>query len=85
MESGFYESQIMICAMCRQAETLDGRTPVMFEQGEFRLLVNRVPARICPSCAEAYVDEETAEQLLRIARQTSEAGILEAQCEYSSS
>jgi YgiT-type zinc finger domain-containing protein len=69
--------------MCRQVETLDGRTAVMFGRGEFRLLVNSVPAHVCPNCGEAYLEEETAEQLLRIARETSEAGILDVQCEYS--
>jgi len=74
----------MICVICWQGETVDGRTLVTFERGEFRLLVNNVPARVCPRCGEAYVEGATAEHLLRLARQKFEAGILEAQCEYSS-
>ena len=73
----------MICVICRQAETVNGLTLVTFERGELRLLVTRVPARVCPSCGEAYVDQGVAEQLLRIARQKSEAGILDSECEYS--
>lgn len=73
----------MICLICRQAETLDGSTIITFERGEFKLIVNSVPARVCPSCGEAYMDQAVAEQLLRIAGQRSEAGILDSQCEYS--
>ena len=57
----------MICVICRQAEPVDGLTLVAFERGEFRLLVKNVPARLCPGCGEAYVDEEITEQLLQIA------------------
>ena len=73
----------MICVICRRAETVNGPTTIMFERGEFRLLVKSVPAQTCPNCAEAYVDEEIAQQLLRIARQVSESGILDTQYEYS--
>ena len=72
----------MICVICRQAETVNGLTTIGFERGEFRLLVKSVPARICPSCEEAYVEEMIAKELLQIARQVSESGLLDSQCEY---
>ena len=64
----------MICLICRQAETVDGLTSVNFERGEMRLAVNNVPAHVCPSCGEAYVEEEVAVQLLREAEEMSKAG-----------
>jgi YgiT-type zinc finger domain-containing protein len=73
----------MICVVCRQAETVNGLTTIRFERGEFRLLVKSVPAQTCPSCDEAYVEEEVAKQLLQIAGQISESGILDTQYEYS--
>lgn len=73
----------MICLICRQAETVDGLTTVNFEHGEFRLVVNNVPARICPSCGEAYVDEEVAVKLLRDAEEMSRAGINDDVIEYN--
>jgi|KBSSwiStaDraftv2_1062776.scaffolds.fasta_scaffold6846849_1 YgiT-type zinc finger domain-containing protein len=72
----------MTCLICRQAEIVEGFTAIHFERGEMRLLVNHVPARVCPHCGEAYVDEEMASQLLRIARKMSEAGSLEEEMEY---
>jgi YgiT-type zinc finger domain-containing protein len=74
----------MTCVICWQAEAIDGLTSVTFEREEFRLLVNGVPARVCPNCGEAYVGEAIVEQLLRLTTEKSEAGILNAQCEYRS-
>jgi YgiT-type zinc finger domain-containing protein len=74
----------MICLICRQAETLDGLTSVHFERGEMRLVVNHVPARVCPSCGEAYVEEQVAVRLLREAEAISAVGEMEAVREYSS-
>jgi len=67
----------MICLICRQAETVDGLTSVHFERGEMRLVVNDVPARVCPSCGEAYVDEDVAVRLLQITVEVSDAGIMQ--------
>jgi YgiT-type zinc finger domain-containing protein len=72
----------MICLMCRRAEPVGGFTSVQFERGEFRLVVNGVPARVCPSCGEGYLEEAVAEQILGFARQRLEAGMLDQQCEY---
>ena len=73
----------MTCLICRQAEIVDGFTFVAFERGEFKLIVKGVPARVCPSCGEAYVEEATAVRLLTIARQRYEAGSVDTQSEYS--
>ena len=72
----------MICLICRQAEIVDGLTSVNFERGEIRLLVNNVPARVCPSCGEAYVSEDVAVKLLSDANEMSKAGMIQAVIEY---
>lgn len=74
----------MICLLCRQAETVDGVTSVCFERGEVRLVVNNVPARVCPSCGEAYVEEQVAVSLLREAEAMFAAGELDAVRNYPS-
>lgn len=72
----------MICLICRQAETVEGVTLVVLERGEFRLAISGVPARVCPSCAEAYVGEMIALQLLKVARRQHEQGVIDTHCEY---
>jgi YgiT-type zinc finger domain-containing protein len=73
----------MLCLICRLAETVDGLTTVHFERGEMRLVVNHVPARVCPSCGEAYVEEDVAVRLLRGADEISAAGEMDAVIEYN--
>ena len=73
----------MICLICRQTEITDSFTAVFFERGEMRLVVNNVPSRVCPSCGEAYLDEEVAMRLLRAAEETSKAGISDDVIEYN--
>jgi YgiT-type zinc finger domain-containing protein len=67
----------MKCLICRQAEVVDGFTSVAFEREEFRLLINNVPAKICPSCGEALVSEEIAIRLLSEAEDVINEGIFE--------
>ena len=64
----------MNCLICRQADIVDRLTSVKFERGEMRLAVNNVPACVCPNCGEAYVDEQTAMQLLRNADEMFQTG-----------
>lgn len=72
----------MICLICRQAEIIDRVTSVTFERGEMKVVVNRVPARVCPSCGEAYVDEDIAVRLLQDAEEISRVGTLNVVREF---
>ena len=72
----------MICLICRQAEIVDGFTSITLEREEFRLLVNHVPAHICPSCGEAIVDEDVAIQLISKAEESFAQGLPEDVLEY---
>ena len=72
----------MICVICRASEIHRGLASIKFERGEVHFVVNHVPARICPGCGETYVDEVVAAELLRIAKELSQAGIPVAECEY---
>jgi YgiT-type zinc finger domain-containing protein len=72
----------MNCLICRQAEIVDGLTSITFEREEFRLLINHVPARICPNCGEAIVDEDVAIQLISKAEYSFAQGLPEDVLEY---
>lgn len=75
----------MICLVCRQAETVDGFTSATFERDETRLVVKQIPARVCPSCGEAYVDEDVAVALLRQLDELSATGIMETVIKFAGS
>ena len=72
----------MICLICRNEETIRGLTSIVFERAEIKIAMHHVPAYICPSCGETYVDEDVAVQLLASAEQMSLAGKLDAVEEY---
>ena len=72
----------MMCLICRRSEIVKGLTTVIFQRGEMKLTFNNVPARTCPSCGEAYVEEDVAVQLLRNAEEMSRAGELNDVIEY---
>jgi YgiT-type zinc finger domain-containing protein len=72
----------MNCIICRQAQTVDGFTSVTLEHDEFRILINKVPAQICPKCSEAIVAEGVAINLIRIAKSSFDQGIREDVCDY---
>ena len=72
----------MICLICRQADVISGLTSVTFERGEMRLVIDKVPASVCPSCGETYVDEEVAVQLLQNAEEMSMAGVMDDVMDY---
>jgi YgiT-type zinc finger domain-containing protein len=72
----------MICLICRQAEIVEGFTSITFERDEFRLLVNCVPAHVCPKCGEAIVGEDVAIRLISKAEDSFEQGVREDVREY---
>jgi YgiT-type zinc finger domain-containing protein len=75
----------MICLICREAEIVERFTDVSFQRGEMQLVIQKVPARICPSCGEAYIDERVALQLLKDAEEVSNAGMRDDVIDYNPS
>ncbi|MBI5961873.1 MAG: type II toxin-antitoxin system MqsA family antitoxin [Chloroflexi bacterium] len=73
----------MICIICRQAEIIDGFTSAPFERDEMKLIVNTVPAHVCPNCGEAYLDEKVSIKLLQFVEEKSNMGVIEGIHEYS--
>jgi YgiT-type zinc finger domain-containing protein len=73
----------MNCLICRQAELVNGVTSVHLERDEMQFVITHVPARVCPDCGEAYVEQQVAEALLLQAVEISETGVLEGVFEYN--
>jgi YgiT-type zinc finger domain-containing protein len=72
----------MICLICRQAEVVESFTSLDFQRGEMHLSITNVPARLCQSCGEAYMDEEVTAQVLQSAERIYRVGILEEIIDY---
>lgn len=65
----------MKCAFCKHGETKPGTTTVTLEKNETTVVFKDVPADVCTTCGEPYVDEYTSERLLSIAKKAAEAGV----------
>jgi YgiT-type zinc finger domain-containing protein len=74
----------MKCIVCKQAETVPGHQSLLLERGETTYVVKNVPARICPICSEAYMDEKVTLRLLRHAGQLLRQGARVDVREYDS-
>ena len=65
----------MKCVICKYGETAPGKATVTLEQDGATVVINDVPARVCTTCGEEYVDEATAARLLKIADEATRAGV----------
>jgi YgiT-type zinc finger domain-containing protein len=61
--------------MCKKFELCPGLTTITLERDELSLVLNNVPALVCPNCGEAYADESTAARLLETAHEMEAAGL----------
>ncbi|NMC83380.1 MAG: type II toxin-antitoxin system MqsA family antitoxin [Armatimonadetes bacterium] len=65
----------MKCIVCRQDRTEPGETTVTLERDDLTMVVRGVPARVCPNCGEAYVDDLVASGLLLMAEEVAQSGV----------
>ena len=64
----------MMCSICRQGETRSGATTVTLERDGLTFVVKNVPAAVCATCGEEYLDEATSARLLQMAEEASASG-----------
>lgn len=54
----------MKCPICRQGEIAPGKTTVTLERGDTVVVIRDVPADVCGTCGEYYLDARIAEKVL---------------------
>ena len=75
MGSGFQAEKAMKCVICKHGELRPGPATVTLTKDALTLVVKVVPALVCGSCGEEYVDEATTAQLLATAQEAAHAGV----------
>lgn len=73
-----YENQeeaIVKCVICQYGDTEAGTTTVTLTRGETTVVIREVPAQICTTCGEEYVDAETGKRLAQIAEAAVNEGV----------
>ena len=65
----------MKCVICQFGETEAGTTTVALTRGETTVVIRDVPAQICTTCGEEYVDATTGKRLSQIAENAVNEGV----------
>ncbi len=66
----------MNCPICRNGALVAGVADQTLTHEGATLVVKEVPADVCDNCGEAFFDADVTEQLLTIAREAAEAGVV---------
>ena len=65
----------MRCVLCKQGNTRPGTTSLTLEQGSLTLVVKHVPAEVCQTCGEAYINGAITEEMQVLAEEKSASGV----------
>lgn len=63
------------CPMCPAGTLEEGTTTVTMEREGATIVFKEVPADVCATCGEAYLDEDVSERIYRQAEEAVEAGV----------
>jgi len=63
------------CSICKHGQTSPARVTVTLERNGATLVFRDVPAEVCQTCGEQYVDERTTSRLLAQANEAVKAGV----------
>ena len=72
----------MKCVICKEGLTHKGVTSVTLERKEMLLVIKQVPAQVCSTCGESYVDEKVTMYLMAIGEKAFQQGIQLEVCRY---
>ncbi|NNM86112.1 MAG: type II toxin-antitoxin system MqsA family antitoxin [Phycisphaerales bacterium] len=65
----------MQCAICKHGRTEPSEVTVTLERPGATVVFRHVPAEVCDSCGEQYVDEPTTSRLLKQANVAAKSGV----------
>lgn len=65
----------MTCVICKHGQTEDQLSSIAFEVGSTTIVFKQVPAKVCSTCGEVYVDSSVSRQLLQEAAKAAQDGV----------
>ena len=65
----------MKCLSCKHGELKPGRTTVTVERDGTTIVIRNVPAEVCETCGEDYLDSEVASSLEAVLQEAANAGV----------
>jgi len=64
----------MKCVICKNGETIKGKTIVALERDGSIIIIKGVDASICNNCGEYYLDQKTTKEVLQKADEACKNG-----------
>lgn len=71
------------CVVCKTGTMRPGPTTLTVERGKLTLVLKGIPARVCSTCGEAYIDEATMKKIEAKVEQLERAGTQVAVQDYA--
>lgn len=65
----------MKCVICKQGEVQPGTTTMTLEREATTIVFKNVPAEVCDTCGEAYLDAAITRQLLHVVEEAARLGV----------
>lgn len=65
----------MRCHICKHGTTNPGNVTITLDRGPITVIFRGVPAQVCETCGEQYVDDKTASRLLSQANDAGKNGV----------
>ena len=65
----------MKCIVCKKGSTEPGTTTVSIDKGATIVVIRDVPAAICSTCGEEYIDADTIKDIEKIVDSAQKAGL----------
>lgn len=65
----------MKCVICKQGETQKGTTTMTLEREATTIVFKHVPADVCQTCGEAYLDADITRRLLHVVDEAAKVGV----------
>ena len=65
----------MKCVICKNGETESGLVSVTLEKADTTIVMKSVPAEVCETCGEQYIDETTTQKVLTKAERAVSSGV----------
>lgn len=81
---GTTQTAVARCAFCPTGRRVPGETSVTLTRGDTTIVFRHVPAQVCDTCGEAYVDESIARELEAAAARAVDQGVTHQVSNYVS-
>ncbi len=65
----------MTCIVCKKGSTQPGTTTVSIDKGATIVVIRDVPAEICSTCGEEYIDAHIMKDVEKLVASAQKAGL----------